>query len=57
MFGISAMKVVLMDLETTPIFKADRIAFVTVGKFRPQLIELTSFKPKLLIRFIINKTC
>ena len=28
-----------------------------VGKFRPQLIELTSFKPKLLIRFIINKTC
>ena len=28
-----------------------------VGKFRPQLIELTSFKPKLLIRFIMNKTC
>ena len=27
-----------------------------VGKFRPQLIELTSFKPKLLIRFIMNKT-
>ena len=24
------------------------------GKFRPRLIELTSFKPKLLIRFIIN---
>ena len=28
-----------------------------VGKFRPRLIELTSFKPKLLIRFIMNKTC
>ena len=26
-------------------------------KSRPRLIELTSFKPKLLIRFIINKTC
>ena len=26
-----------------------------VGKFRPRLIELTSFKPKLLIRFIMNK--
>ena len=26
-------------------------------KFRPLLIELTSFKPKLLIRFIMNKTC
>ena len=29
--------------------------FTYVGKFRPQLIELTSFKPKLLIRFIMNK--
>ena len=28
-----------------------------VRKFRPQLIELTSFKPNLLIRFIMNKTC
>ena len=28
-----------------------------VRKFRPQLIELTSFKSKLLIRFIMNKTC
>ena len=28
-----------------------------VGKFRSMLIELTSFKPKLLIRFIMNKTC
>ena len=27
-----------------------------VGKFRPRLIELTSFKPKLLIRFIMNRT-
>ena len=26
-----------------------------VGKIRPRLIELTSFKPKLLIRFIMNK--
>ena len=31
--------------------------FIFVRKFRPQLIELTSFKPKLLIRFIMNKTC
>ena len=29
----------------------------TIGKFRPQLIELSSLKPKLLIRFIINKIC
>ena len=28
-----------------------------VGKFRLHLIELTSFKPMLLIRFIMNKTC
>ena len=28
-----------------------------IWKFRPQLIELTSFKLKLLIRFIVNKTC
>ena len=28
-----------------------------VGKYRPQLVELTRFKPKLLIRFIMNKTC
>ena len=28
-----------------------------VGKFRPRLIELTSCKPKLLIRFIMNKPC
>ena len=27
-----------------------------VRKYRPQVIELTSFKPKLLIRFIMNKT-
>ena len=30
---------------------------MSVGKFRPWLIELTSFKPKLLIKFIIDKTC
>ena len=28
-----------------------------VGKFRPRLIELTSLKPKFLIRLIMNKTC
>ena len=28
-----------------------------VGKFRLRLIELTSLKPKLLIRFIMNKPC
>ena len=28
-----------------------------VEKFRYWLIELTSFKSKLLIRFIINKPC
>ena len=33
------------------------IVNICVGKFRPRLIELTSFKSKLLIKFIINKTC
>ena len=33
------------------------LGILTVGKFRPQLIELTSFKSKLLIKFIMNKTC
>ena len=33
------------------------IMFKSVEKFRSQLIELTSFKLKLLIRFIRNKTC
>ena len=28
-----------------------------VRKFRYRLIELTSFKPKLLIKFIMNKPC
>ena len=28
-----------------------------VGKFGSRLIELTCLKPKLLIRFIVNKTC
>ena len=32
------------------------IEFSSVGKFRPRLIKLTSFKSKFLIRFIINKT-
>ena len=29
---------------------------MSVSKFRPWLIELTNFKPKLLIKFIIDKT-
>ena len=33
------------------------LVFTHVGKFRPRLIELTSFKLKLLIRFIMNKHC
>ena len=28
-----------------------------VGKFGSRLLELTCLKPKLLIRFIVNKTC
>ena len=28
-----------------------------IGKFRLRLIELISFKLKLLIRYIMNKTC
>ena len=34
-----------------------KIQNLHVGKYRPRLIELISFKPKLLIRFIMNKTC
>ena len=46
-----------MKLEKKRIrpFTSSLVSFV--GKFRPQLVELTSFKPKLLIRFIMNKTC
>ena len=33
------------------------LIIVLVGKFRPRLIELISFKLKLLIRFIMNKPC
>ena len=40
-------------IEALPLF----IWLVDVGKFRPWLIELTNFKPKLLIRFIMNKPC
>ena len=44
------------------IYKAKRLSketkkIIYVGKFRPRLIELTSFKSKLLIRFIMNKSC
>ena len=28
-----------------------------VGRFRPRLIELKNIKHKLLIRFIMNKSC
>ena len=31
------------------------VFFLCVEKFRPWFIELISFKPKLLIRFIVNK--
>ena len=46
-----------MKLEKKRIrpFTSSLVSFV--GKFRPQLVELTSFKLKLLIRFIMNKTC
>ena len=37
--------------------KDEILIFNDVGKFRPRLIELTNFKSKLLIRFIMNKTC
>ena len=30
---------------------------MSVEKFKPRLIELTSFRLKLLIRFIMNKPC
>ena len=36
--------------------KDEILIFNDVGKFRPRLIELTNFKSKLLIRFIMNKT-
>ena len=34
-----------------------QVLMTSIGKFRPRLIELTSFKLKLLVRFIMNKTC
>ena len=40
------------EYETIQLFSIN-----SIGKFRPRLIELTSFKPKLLIRFSMNKTC
>ena len=33
------------------------VSIQVVGKFRTRLIEFISFKPKLLIRFIMNKSC
>ena len=35
----------------------NRFLIYFVGKFRPQLIKLTNFKSKLLIRFIMNEIC
>ena len=40
--------------EINPI-KSVPVLIPLIGKFRPRLIELTSFKPKLLIKFIMNK--
>jgi len=37
--------------------KEDHDVVLNVGKYRPRLIELTSFKAKLLIRLIMNKSC
>ena len=46
------------DCQKTPCLGfAKGMKFLNVKKFKPRLIELTSFKPKLLIRFIMNKTC
>ena len=41
----------IMIPDKTPSY----LAIIIVGKFRPRLIKLTSFKPKLLIIFIMNK--
>ena len=46
-----------VDGESIDYMDEDPRVLMLDGKFRPQLIELTSFKPKLLIRFIMNKTC
>ena len=43
--------------ETTHEKIGERTVITIVGKFKPRLIELTYFKPKLLIRLIINKPC
>ena len=53
------------ECPTIPTFKevlhdqanAMNMVKTSVGKFRPRLLKLTSFKPKLLIRFIMNKPC
>ena len=37
--------------------KKKKVLLCSVGKFRFRLIELTSFKPKLLIRSIMNNHC
>ena len=52
---ISEPKIVRNVLRSLP--KRFHAKITAVGKFRPQLIEITSFKPKLLIRLIMNKLC
>ena len=47
-------------LNSSSIHRFNLLHFKTlefVGKYRLRLIELTSFKPKLLIRLIMNKPC
>ena len=47
----------IIEQAIIKIKKSNTLESNSVGKFRPRLIELTSFKPKLLIRFIMNTTC
>ena len=51
---ISEPKIVRKVLRSLP--KRFHAMITAVGKFRPRLIEITSFKPKLLI-LIMNKLC
>ena len=52
MFRLEKDKVLFDYIAIAP----HAVSLVLVGKLRPRLIDLTSFKPKLLIKFIINKT-
>ena len=46
-----------MQLPASQKEKKKKALLCSVGKFRFRLIELTSFKPKLLIRSIMNNHC